>query len=142
MGRLWQRIKWVAWESDLSYTELMLAVIYLGWAIALLTSRVFAPTHTTQTSRSFDSVAVMWVWGLLLFVIGTLKLLGLIRSNRILGAIGAVLGVFMWTFTAVVVVWAGGLSTGAVAYVVLAITCFLTLMRKVRGIRALGGGKE
>lgn len=132
LDRLW----WVVWHTDMTYTEVFMSVLYLGWAVSLL---ILNPGQFSNSAsyRPLSENAPQWVFGWVFLVTGLLKGVGVLTRTRWMRAAGALLGTFLWAFVGAAFVLTGVSFSSQLVYVMFGVTCFLTLVRQARTVKAL-----
>ena len=135
---LYRRQIYVLFNSDTSFTEQMMAAVYIGWGYILL----WVMPDLISTNPNYGAMGIFaqqWFWGGWFLITGLLKLLGSAlygvldkpSSIKIIRSFGAIMGTFIWSFIAIMFSRGSSAITGAVVYSVFASSCVLTMYRYV-----------
>lgn len=125
-----KRARYIFLESDMSFVELLLAFLYVGWGCSLLAVSAGAvpATHSNIVMREVLPLAA---WGVIFIIVGLIKAAGTLLDVSRLRAAGATLGLILWFFVALVFLAAGTQLAAAIVYGSFTVASYLVLARQL-----------
>lgn len=139
LRRLWGRILYIIFRSDVSLVELLMG----GWYVSVIRTLWFSDPNLIANNPSYASMASIWpqwFWGLAFAVVGLVKVTGVLmrgvvigkrldRASEVMRFTGAVLGTGLWFMWAAVLSQVNVPVPGLLGFWILGVTCLLTAVR-------------
>jgi hypothetical protein len=121
----------ILWHESIIYGEILSGFLATGWGLTIL-----FPVNGDTTTVVFDTMLSMFprlVWGVIIFVLGMLQLIGAIVGKHRIRSAAALLIFPMWFLLAVVITLVGLSYPGFVFYGFFVLMCVWVNYRLIIG---------